>query len=313
MTTRRAGVVVASVEDPAGDVVEWAAAEAASSGSSLRLVHAFRGPVPTDALGFTPLLDCLPAPQLAAAGTLQAALLRARAVAPDIEVVGRMYQGSAARVLLRESRTARLLVLGTGGDGRVRRSLGGFLAWSAPARLAASADCPVTVVPRLPTQATGGPPPHVLVGVHATASSDAAVGLAFRAAGRRGIAVTAVHAWTADPPADLEGVAACRATTEAAARRLLARALIHWRTEFPDVRVTPQVACADAASALVRASAGAALVVIGARSRRHRLGAMAGSVGRCVVSRATAPVTIVGYEGRGLERGRLDARRTSER
>jgi nucleotide-binding universal stress UspA family protein len=297
MTIRRAAVVV-SVDDPTDDVVEWAAAEAAASDSPLRLVHAFRAPVLADALGLPLHLDCLPAPQLTAARMLEAAVARARAVAPDIDAECRMHQGSTARVLLRESRAASLLVVGSRAFGRLRRSLGGVLDDSAPARLAASAGCPVAVVPPLPTAATGRPPPHVLVGVDATASSAAAVGFGFCAARRRGIALTALHAWTADAPADLEGVAACRITTEASALWLLDRALARWRTVFPDVAVTPQVACADAASALVAASGGAALVVIGAGSRRLRLGRMSGSVGRSVVNRATAPVTIVGSTAR---------------
>jgi nucleotide-binding universal stress UspA family protein len=309
MTTRHAPVVVSvedPTEDPTDDVVAWAAAEAAASGSPLRLVHAFRGPMSTDALGLLLPLDCLPAPQLAAARTLEAAVTRAREVAPDIDVRCRMYQGSATRALLRESRAARLLVVGSRSGGRLRRFLGAFVDDPAPARLAASAGCPVAVVPRLPRKATGRPPPHVLVGVDATASSAAAVGFAFRAASRRGIALTAVHAWTADAPADLEGVAACRITTEASALWLLDRALEPWPAGFPDVAVTARVTCGDAASALVTASDGAALVVIGAGSRRSRLGTRAGSVSRSVVGHATAPVMIVGSEGRGTAVGRLD-------
>ncbi|MCW2683054.1 MAG: uncharacterized protein JWP33_967 [Blastococcus sp.] len=304
MTARHAPVAV-SVDDPTDDVVAWAAAEAADSGSPLRLVHVFRGPVPTDALGLLLPLDCPPAPQLTAARTLEAAVTRARAVAPDIDAECRLHQGSAARALLRESRAARLLVVGRRGGGRLRRSLGPFLDDQAPARLAASAGCPVAVVPPLPRKATGRPP-HVLVGVDAAASSAAAVGYAFGAASRRGIALTAVHAWTADAPADLEGVTACRITTEASALRVLDRALGRWRAEFPDVAVTARVACADAATALVTASDGAALVVIGAAGRRHRLGTRAGSVSRSVVGLATAPVTIVGFHGRGTAVGRLD-------
>ena len=102
------------------------------------------------------------------------------------------------------------------------------------------------------------------------------------------------------------GVVDVRRPLHQALGRLQDRALGRWRAEFPDVQVTSQVTCADAASALVTASDGAALVVIGAGSRRSRLGTRAGSVSRSVVSHATAPVTIVGCEGRDTVVGRLD-------
>lgn len=304
-------VVVCVDGSGGGDAVEWAAAEAAASGARLRLVHPFRGWASAEVLGLAPLLDCLPAPQIAAARTLEAALARARAVAPDIETEGRMYQGPVGRILVRESRAARLIVLGARGEGRLRRALDGGPASSAAARVAAAAGCPVAVVPLLPTTAGDRPPPRVVVGVDGTTSSAAAVGFAFRAARRRGIPVHAVHAWTPDLPADLEAVAGCPLAREAAALGRLDRALATWRAEFADVPLTTHVVRADPATALIALSDGAALVVIGSPSRRRRLDGLFGSVGSTVLGRVRAPVTIVGSEGRGTARSPLGARRNT--
>lgn len=289
-----AGPVVVGVTADAGSTaaVEWAAAEAAGRRCPLRLVHAFRTPVVLDPMCAVPLPADPAADQQVAAQLLGRVLGRARLLFPGVEMSAHAVRGTPCAALLRESRDARLLVLGAGpqrGSGGVQRLLHGSLR----SRLTTSAPCPVAVVPPRSGDAPLPAGASVVVGVDGTASSEAAVAFAFRTASRRQLAVTAVHAWAADRPADLEAVTAPLISTEAAAYRLAAAALAPWRAEFPDVPVTLEVVRSDPARALIAGSAGSELVVVGSRGHGRALGAVLGSVSRTVVEGASGPVAVV--------------------
>ncbi|MGY1724663.1 universal stress protein [Blastococcus sp. SYSU DS0533] len=283
--TRSAPVVV-QVTPTSGDAVDWAAAEASIRGLPLRLVH----------------------PVGATTGALDAAASRARAVDPGLAVESSRVGGSARTALLGESRTAALLVLGTPAATALPRLWAG----RAPLRLASAAACPVTVVRALARATDPRSSPRVVVGIGGAPPSGAALGFAVRAARRRGLPLTVLHAWSADAPADLEGVCASRVVTEAGAVRLVDRALAPWREEFLDVPVTVDARNADPASALVAAAAGAALLVLGAPGRR-RLTRSAWSVGRRVLAGVAGPVVVVGHGGRGTEPSRRGLRSVSSR
>lgn len=284
-------VGVAAWSGPAGRAVEWAAAEAAAQRCPLHVVHTPRLP---RGLGLSWMF---PGPvdvhevEVAGARALEAAVARARAVHPDLEITAHLDPGSVAQVLLRRSRDARLLVLGRRADGRSGGGQG-RLTGSLAARISSSARCPVAVV-RPGGGAPGAARPHVVVGVDGTRRSDAAVGFAFLAAQQRGLGVRAVHAWAADRPADLEAVTAPLITTEAGAHALLHRSLARWRIEHPDVPVVPEVVRRDPSSALLDRAAGAALVVVGTRGRGPARGALLGSVSRAVVDGVPAAVAVV--------------------
>ena len=286
-------VVGVGTNNGSSPALEWAAAEAAGQARPLRIVHAFSAPVPMDPLGAVPMVDSLTAQQAAAAQLVEDALARVRSIAPGVEVSAAVVRGSPRRVLLRESRDAHLLVLGArpraGQRPGIRRRLHG----SPVPGLTATAGCPVAIVHPSGDVARDRATSVVVVGIDGLAHSDAAVGFAFRAAARRGTAVTAVHAWCADCPADLEAVTAPLVTTEAAAHALVDGAVAAWRERYPEVPVTTEVVRCDPVSALIAGSAGAALVVVGSRGRRAGLGALFGSVSRAVVDGAAAPVAVV--------------------
>ena len=109
--------VVVGVDEAgsAEDAVDWATAEAAARGCPLRVVHAFRPPLPADAYGFASPIDSFVTAHTAAQLILGDAVTRARSVAPGIDVSTRLVRGTAARALLGEARDARLLVLGSRG------------------------------------------------------------------------------------------------------------------------------------------------------------------------------------------------------
>jgi nucleotide-binding universal stress UspA family protein len=288
----RAPVVVGvDVAGSSGGAVDWAGAEAAARGCPLRVVHAFHPPLPADPYGVVPPIDDLFAARTAAEAILADAVVRARSVASDVEVSSQLLLGPAAGALLDEAHRACVLVLGTRG----LRGLRGLLARSVSLKAAAHASCPVVVVPPLRDERDPGwSPARVVVGVGATSScTTSAVGFAFRAARQRGVPLVAVHAWTPDPAADLEGICGPPTMAEALARSTLGRALDGWRSEFTDVSVHAALVRGAAAPALVCQSRGAALLVVGTRGRGHLSGAMRGSVGQAVLHHGSCPVAII--------------------
>jgi nucleotide-binding universal stress UspA family protein len=278
---------VAVSGDGGGHAAEWAAAEAAARGSALHVVHVMPSRWIVDPSSLVPLQDI--SGSVTAGDVVRTAVSRAAAVVPDLEISAEVLAGPTGASVLRAAAGSQLLVLGAPYQGRVRR----LSAFSLSARVAARARCPVVLVKRLLRGRVEGRSPHVVVGVDATGSSTAALGFAFRAAAQRGLPLTVVHAWTPDPPADLEAVSGPVAGTESSARSALDQALSDWARRFPDVAVQPRLVCSDPAAALVRESEGAALVVVGSRGRGTLRGTAFGSVSRRVVLRARCPAVVV--------------------
>lgn len=273
--------------------VEWASAEAASRGCPLHVVHAFLPPLCADPGGVLPPVGGLVGARAEAEEALAAAVARARAVVSDGEVSTALLLGAPAWALLDATRGACLLVLGRPGSGGLR----GLLGRSVPVRVSVQARCPVVVIGAPRGEGVPDPsPPRVVVGVDRSESAAAAVGFGFRAARRRSVPLFAVHAWTPDPPADLEGVAAPPSTAEALARGTLQRALDRWEPAFPDVPVHGALVRGDPEHALVSRSRGAALLVVGTSGRGRLLGSALGPVGRAALHRGDCPLAIIRHD-----------------
>ena len=231
--------------------------------------------------------------RLAAAEVLCRAVARARSVASDLAMSTWKTQGPAARALIDEARGAAMLVVGSHG----RTGLRGLLAGSVRSHVAAHTSCPVVVVrptdgARVRTSAAGDRA-RVVVGIDRTSACAPAIGFAFRAAAQRGIPLAAVHAWTPDTPADLEGHRGRPTMAEAMARRAVEKELARWREEYAGVPVLTTLLCGDPVQALVSVSRGAALVVVGSRGRGHLRGTVLGSVSQTVMQHVRCPIAIV--------------------
>jgi nucleotide-binding universal stress UspA family protein len=287
--TREAVVVGVDHAGSAGDAVDWAAAEAATRGYRLRIVHAFHPLLPADPYGVGSPIDSLQAARNAAESVLQGYAARARRVASDLDVATRLPCGSVVRALLDEAGRAQLLVLG-------RRGLHGLravLARSVSVQVAAHASCPVVVIRAARAEGRSPAPPRVVVGVDGASTCDPALGFAFQAARQRGVPLAAVHAWALDPPADLEAVHGPPRMAETVARRTLERALRQWHSQYPDVPVVTKLVRDEPARAVTAESRGAALVVVGSRGRGHLTGAVRGSVSQAVLRHGHSPVAVV--------------------
>lgn len=257
--TRRHIVVGADGSAESLDAVEWAADEARLRDLPLLVVH-----VPEASFG----VPVSPRETLADAAGLVAG--RSPGLKIATEVHGEDVPGP---VLVELSRDAALLVLGSRGLGTVA----GALLGSVGLHTAAHARCPVILVragyavERAP-ESPGG----VVVGVDGDAPSEAAIAFAFEEAALRGVRLRAVLA-----------------ALDGGAERLLAGALAGWGERFPGVDVAADVVRLDAAKALVAASRGADLLVVGNRARRGRVGLALGPVVHAVLHHARCPVAVV--------------------
>ena len=266
--------------------VEWAAAEAARRGVALRLVSAFSWTTsdhPTRQSGRVAqyrdqLLE-------AARHRLSRAARIAEDTSPGIETAPQVEIGAPIEVLGSEARRAQLLVLGDRGLGGVT----GLVLGSVAVALAARGACPVVIV-RGETRNTDGP---VVVGTDGSPVSEAALGFAFDAAAVRGAELVALHAWSPtavdkalEPMMDWDAVA----DEEDA---VLAERLSGWGQKYPQITVRRSVVRDGAARALVDASRGAQLVVVGSRGRGNAAGLLLGSVSHGVLHAAHCPVAIV--------------------
>jgi len=264
------------------DAVDLAVQEAELRGTGVRVVHA----LPGSAGG-----RVRPSVSASAERVVAEAVERARATAaPDTAVGHEAVAGEAAAVLEARSADAELVVIGGGGPG----VLGGLLLGSTAVHLAAHAHCPVLVACAEPRQ--GG---EVLLGVEGSPAAEPAVGFAFAEASRRRVDLVAFHAWSEwterayDGPGDPLTLAYDPEHLRDEEERLLAEALSGWQARYPDVAVRRRLVKRRTRPALIGASGGAQLLVVGARGRGGLTGLLLGSVSQTLLHHARCPVAVV--------------------
>jgi nucleotide-binding universal stress UspA family protein len=224
------------------------------------------------------------------------ALALARAGGPSIEVSGTVVPDNPGPALVAASDDAALLVVGAQGAG----GFAGQFLGSVSLQVAGHARCPVVVV-----RATGGGAPEeppdatapVLLGLDVAKPVRPAIRFAFEAAASRHTTLRALYAWNGpldyrpppDGPVDYDPVEALRAARASIVVLVEAEAARH-----PGVAVASEVAEDAPGQAIVHASAGAALTVVGARRRRFALPGLAlGVVNHAVLHHAHGPVALV--------------------
>jgi nucleotide-binding universal stress UspA family protein len=151
-----------------------------------------------------------------------------------------------------------------------------------------------------PATVTAGPfADHVVVGVNGT-SSRAAVGFAFEYASRHGKPIAAVHAHAADPGGawvDGDGRSGVHLMPYPFGLDRLDAAVADAHEMSPDVPVRRFVLHERAETALVRASSGAVLLVVGDRRRPIIGRRLFGSVSQHAVRDAHCSVAVVHDQG----------------
>ncbi|WP_329268298.1 universal stress protein [Streptomyces sp. NBC_01451] len=281
---------------------EWAAREAVRRDLPLHLVHAFdRGPDRTPSAAADAVRRHL------GRGILRRAEDRIARTCPTARLTDEQVEGPTAVALSHAAQNAELLVLGSRG----LSGFTGFLVGSVAQSLVARATLPVVLVeagersedehladedgnPSLLT-----PYRDVVLGIDVRDPCDAVVEFAFETARLRGATLHAVHAWdnssavALGPGAPGIGEGPRR---EEEWRGFLTAVLRNWRDKYPGVEVAETVVKGRAGPRLVRAAAGAGLLVVGRRVRETRLGPHTGPVTNTVIHHARCPVAAVAHD-----------------
>jgi nucleotide-binding universal stress UspA family protein len=256
-------VVGADGSPSSGSAVRIAARQASLYGCPLRIVHAFN---------WAPTMAHLPGceARMLADELVDRCVRLAAHVAPEITVDTHLVEGSSTTALLREARTAALLVVGDGGLG----SRTCLPTESGTVRLAACAPC--TVLIARARQRVDGP---IVVGVDQSAVAGRVLDHAFVAAARQGTALLVVRA-----------VPSSSSTADAEVRALVED--VRRRAELSAVRATVQVTVGDPADVLRRESAQAGMLIVGPRGDHLGRGLL-GPVTQTLLHHASVPLVVV--------------------
>ena len=281
-------VVGVDGSEPSLRAVDWAADEAALRDLPLRLVYAslwerYEGTALADDLGES-------SDQVMAEDIVETAARRVRSRRPDVKVTTDVLPEEPEYALVRESRTATAMVLGSRG----RSSLAEALLGSVSVTVAGHAHCPVIVLRGShDNRAVPGRHGRIVVGVGEKSADAAAMRFAVEEARRRGAPLEAVRAWrcpaheTTDHPL-LAGEPA-RLHEERAAEVLE----VALRDVPADVEVHRRTVEGHARQVLLGASADAYLLVVGARRRDGHYGLQLGRVAHVVLHHSACPVAVV--------------------
>jgi nucleotide-binding universal stress UspA family protein len=278
------------------EAVRWAAGEARRRDLPLHIVHAWLSPLVETSV--VPVLGFRSGTTLQTEANnvvIEAAALAA-AAAPDVAVETSLVPGDAGAALIEASGDADLLVVGHQGTG----GFAGLLAGSVAVAAVSHAACPVVVVRG--RQDTGAS--HVLVGVDGSRSSRRTVDTAFATAWRSSVGVVAMHAYRVTSPhrGFAERVAATSGTVTAFRDHLVAaeedaKFLVEQQVaaacqRYPEVPVEILALEGPPAEALVGASAGASVVVVGRHGSGRFAALRTGSVIHSLVHHAHCPVLV---------------------
>lgn len=207
---------------------------------------------------------------------------------PDLEVDGQVVQGHAPEMLAKLSADADLVVVGARGAGAPLsvKLLGGVAD-----AVTAHAEGPIAVISDEAHENPDGP---VVVGVDDSAAARSAIQLAFDAAATRKVPLIAIHAWDFGPydAYNAEIWDHSMAEINQAMTSEVESWLAEGQASCPEVPVDIRVVRGRPDIALVDASQGAGLVVVGSRGRGGFAGLLLGSTSKHVLRESHAPVIV---------------------
>lgn len=276
----------------AAAAADLAAREAALRGVPLRLLHA------------SPQLPgaVVPGPALHRLRDIGAQLLQ-RTVAdladrhPDLRVESVQSDDAPAGALVAAAGDAGLLFVGTRGTGGFE----GLAVGSMALRAAAAAPCPVVLVPYRPGTLTEHDTGHVVLGFDAHRPAGEVADFAFSAADVHAAALHVVQAWAF--PAESVSSRSLVVTEEDRADwedqevLRLSDVLRPWQEKHPGVIVGSDLMLLHPAQALLNASGGADLLVVGRRAEPRAAEGRLGPVAHAVLHHTRCPVAVVPHGG----------------
>ncbi|MGY4103082.1 universal stress protein [Nocardia sp. R16R-3T] len=287
-------VVVGTDGTEGADVaVRWAAETAARRGRGLLITHGLdlsAAPWAQHGRGVA-LPSLMDEFRNRGARLVAAARQLAHEIAPELTITTEVSEANPAELLVRQSRTAHMVVLGvTPGIGSFRH-LGSTLL----AVVAHGSGAVAVVRTADPAQLsrTDGP---VVVGIGGSATDESVIGAAFAEAADRDTDLVAVHVWSDLDFAEFGGYEFLDIPQEDIATAetvLLTERLAGWQQKFPDVRLTREVYPSDVRTHLMEWSKKAQLVVVGSRGRGGFHGLLIGSTSNSLVQHAYCPILVV--------------------
>lgn len=272
----------------AGEALSWALDDAHQRQVPLHVVTAWspsRDPQETQWLSTMTSVSELRtavADELAATVTSAVQSANRREVALSTAVA----YGHPAKLLIDLSGPDRLLVVGARGRG----ALGGLVLGSVSQECAQYARGPIVVVRgSTPTAGVG----RVVVGVDGSAESFDALRFAAADARRRGAPLELVHVWQDTDHAAHGRLGPLNMSAKRQADEAWHHILRTTLTIAPDVEVTGENVAGYAPSVLLKASRGAALLVVGSRGLGGWAGLLLGSVSLHCITMSACPVAVV--------------------
>lgn len=264
----------------------WAAHEAQHRGVPVTLLRVWE-PFPLSGAGLWSPIPLVVTPEqqrVSEQQLLDDVTARARAASVGVTFLPALVEGRVGGTLEQVGREAALLVLGG------RESDGHGHSWLGPVttHLAGHTSAPLVVVPA-DHEEPGGP---VVVGVDGSEVSARAVAFAFETAARWREPLTVLLSTSTGGVERLTGERLLEQVHENA-RRYLSESLAGWSQALPDVEVATEVTLQHPFPALLEASKGAGLLVVGSHGRGALRRAALGSVSAAVLRSATCPVAVV--------------------
>jgi nucleotide-binding universal stress UspA family protein len=264
--------------------VAWAADEASLRGAALDIVSCYAFPsTSTAALGWVATEEL---GALMAAADAHATTARASAVArhPELQVTTRVMMGPASAELMHGRSADDLIVVGASSH----HGAGAFWLGSTPRDLVRHSPCPVAVIRGV----VAGAPTRVVVGYDGSASSQAALEWAGEQAGRYGVELVIVHAWTYPYTEVAFASMPTRDLMQVDAALVLDRAVEQARERF-GADVSGQLVEHGAAPGLLATVCDGDLLVLGSRGHGAFIAGLLGSTVNTVLDRAEGPVVVV--------------------
>ncbi|MBB5156036.1 universal stress protein [Saccharopolyspora phatthalungensis] len=246
----------------------WAADEAVHRQAALDLVIVVDEPARTPEAG----------------KMVQKAAERCSNTSPALAITEEVVVGHPVEELVRRSRQARMIVVGSRGRGGFSTALLG----SVSTAVAMHAECPVIVVRG--EDATTGP---VVVGVDDSPASQAALQFAFAAAAQRKTELVAMQVWHEKGLLAAAVPAADRDQIQSRIERSLSKQVARLTKAHTDVRIHTLAQRGHPVAALADASRDAQLLVVGHRGGGGFSGLFLGSVAAGILHYAPCPVAVV--------------------
>lgn len=272
--------------------VRWAARDAALRKLPLALVHVFDASVP-EWFEAAALAGFRHRQEQRARDFLEVAIKAAQQSSGDCDSVqmdSNVFHSASIPTLVALSADVEMIVVGRRGHGGA--SVRG------PGRVSSAlvyhAHCPVAVIHESEAVMRNETEAPVLVGIDGSPASEAATGIAFEEASRRGVRLIALHVWIDPRVSDSKGLYQdakwdARLSEE---EETLAERLAGWHERYPDVVVHRRIEIGDPARWLIEASERAQLIVVGSHGCSPFRGSLLGTVGAAVVNKAKIPVIV---------------------